>query len=93
MSLAISDTDTSIILYVGEGALFPAPTGNDSSVLVLEDVNGVKEIVHMTQNLNDVLTVVRGQEGTLAAAFVIDSRVEIRLTDGFLTNFVDGGEF
>ncbi len=89
----ISAVDTLLTLYVGEGNLFPAPVGSDYAVLIVEDVIGNKEIMHMTTNLADVLTVIRAQESTSAVAFLADSRVELRITTGFLEEFIDGGTF
>jgi hypothetical protein len=89
-----ADVDTVLGLGVAQGEAFPSPTGDDYSVIVVEDVAGVKEIMHMTSRSGDILTVTREEEGTSSpATFAIGSRVELRLTTGFLDNFIDGGTF
>jgi len=89
----ITDSDTLLSLGVTQGELFPSPVAPDYAVLVIEDISANKEIVHLTARTGDTLTVTRAQEGTTAAAFAIDSRVEIRITEGFLQNFIDGGYY
>lgn len=89
----ITDSDTILSLGVTQGDLFPSPTSPDYAVLVVEDVDANKEVMHLTSRTGDNLTVTRAQESTTARAFAIDSRVELRITEGFLQNFIDGGTF
>ena len=93
LAVAALPGDATLTLYVGEGNVFPQPVAPDYAVMVIEDIAGIKEIVHLTARAGDVLAVDRAQEGTVAVNFVIDSRVEVRITTGFLNEFVDGGEF
>jgi len=93
LSAPLLAAETEVTVYAGQGAQFPEPIAPDYAVLVLEDVLGVKEIVHLTARTVDVLTIVREREGTLASDYAIDSRLEMRLTAGYLQEFVDGGEF
>ena len=85
--------DLTFDVAAGEGVLFPSPTGGDWAVLVLEDTSGNKEIVHLTTRATDTFTVTRAQESTTALTMASGSRVEMRITSGFLTNMVDGGDY
>jgi len=94
MAVPILAADTTIVLDVGQGQFFPNPiAGVQYSVLVLEDVSGVKEVVHLTERSTDTLTVTRGEEGTIAQDYALGSRVELRATAGFLDEFIDSGTF
>ena len=85
--------DTEITVEGGAGAAFPAPAGSDYCVLVAENVSGIKEVMHMTARASDVFTVSRGQESTTPLTFEVGDRIELRITAGFLNNFIDGGEY
>jgi len=76
---AISDTATTIVLTT-DANLFPAPTGDEYAHLTLFDFDGNKEIVKLTARTGTSCTVVRGQEGTTAAAWPDGSRIELRVT-------------
>ena len=89
----VLSTDVDITVVTGEGDRFPDPAVPDYAVLVIEDAIGNREVVHLGSRNIDVLTVLREQEGTLANDYPIDSRIELRVTAGFLQDFVDGGEF
>lgn len=80
---AVAQSDTTIYLSSGKGALFPAPTANDFFRLTL--IYGTAlEIVTVTGRAGDVLTVVRGAEGTSPMAFPAGSVAELRVTAGVL---------
>ena len=86
--------DGTLTLDVGEGSFFPSPiVGVEYCVLVIEDIGGIKEVVHMTERVGDVLSVDRGEEGTTPQDYIAGSRVELRATAGFFTEFVDAGTF
>lgn len=90
---AITDAATSITLVTGQGIRFPVPTGGDyfKATLVGIDGNGSEsswEIVKVTSNTADTLTVVRGQEGTTASAWASGSRIEMRATKGAFDGFL-----
>jgi hypothetical protein len=78
--------DLSLTVATGEGALFPAPSGGDYFHITLDDGVNV-EIVRVTARSGDVLTIVRGQQGTVAAGFAAGTPVQLRLTAGTLTRF------
>lgn len=78
-------SDTTITLKPNEGTRFPEPNGNLNQAFMLTIQNGaLYEIVRCTARAGDVLTVVRGQEGTQAASWPVDSSVENRITAGYL---------
>jgi len=80
---SVSNVDTSISVTAGQGSLFPAPTGSDYFMLTLTQGNLAEtswEIVKCTSRSTDVLTVVRAQEGTTAAAWGIGDKAELRVT-------------
>jgi hypothetical protein len=78
--LAISSTDTSLTVAAGVGATFPVLGTGDYFHATIQDVNNHFEIVRVTARADDTMTIVRGQEGTLAIPFPANSRFEIRVT-------------
>lgn len=80
----ITPTDTGLALPSGHGARFPSPATGQAFRLTIEDKTGNIEIVEVTKRANDVLTIVRGREGTLAKAFTAGDVVEARVTAGIL---------
>lgn len=85
----ISSAATSISLASSAGAKFPTLAAGDWCPIVVVDGAGNKEIMKCTGRVGDVLTVTRGQEGTVARAFVAGSRVDLRLTAAALMAFAD----
>ena len=57
----ITNVAATLTVQVGDGALFPSPTGNDSFRCTLEDSAGLIEIVDVTARSTDVFTITRGQ--------------------------------
>lgn len=89
LAVSISNSDTTVQVQSGYGALFPAPTGGNWFVLTLEDSSANIEVVKCTARSGDLLTVVRAQEGTLAQAFTNTvTRCELRDTRGTLEQFL-----
>lgn len=83
LAVTINNTDTSVQVQAGYGALYPSPTGGDWFMVTLEDSNANIEVVKCTARTGDLLTVVRGQEGTSAQSFTNTvTRVECRNTRG-----------
>ena len=76
LASGVSDVATSWTLATGEGTKFP--TTGDFHV-TCED-----EIVKCTSRSDDVLTVVREQEGTTKAAHASGKAVELRITVGII---------
>lgn len=73
----ISDSDLSLTVASGEGALFPSTYPFH---ITIED-----EILECTSRSTDVLTVTRAAEGTAAAAHTADKSVELRITAAIIT--------
>lgn len=89
LAASIITTDLTIQVKPGFGALFPAPTAPQVCYITLEDNAGNVEIVKCTSRATDLLTVVRGQDGTTALNFTLDiTRVELRATAIVLEEFV-----
>lgn len=76
----VSSTATSLTVTTGDGAKFPVLGAGDYFYLTLVDVNNNYEIVQVTARIDDVMTIVRGQSGTLAIPFPSNSRAELRNT-------------
>lgn len=79
-------TDTTLTLQAGQGVKFPTITAGNTFLMTLIGLtSGVEsswEIVSVTARATDVLTVVRAQEGTVAAAWAIGTGAELRFTAG-----------
>ena len=91
MASGILSTDTTVTLQPGQGALFPNLSAGQIMKVTFEDTSGNIEVVHATGITGDVLTILRGQEGTTALAFSSGSRVEIRCTAGDLAAMLQKG--
>lgn len=98
LAASISDSDLTIQLANGFGALFPNPGADEYFLVVLENDQGDYEVVKITERNTDLLTVPtggRGQEGTSAQGWTNgQARVELRLTRGTMELFLqrDGDE-
>ena len=89
--LAATINNSELVLQVaaGFGALFPSPTGSQYFMVSLEDESGNVEICKCTSRTNDLLTVTRGQDGTVGQAFTLTvTRVELRVTAAVMEEFV-----
>ncbi len=86
---ALSNVATSLAVASGKGALFPTITGTDYFMLTLTQSGSETtwEIVKVTARSGDVLTIVRGQEGTTAAAWAVGDKAELRVTVSSLLGF------
>jgi hypothetical protein len=85
LASSITNVATSLTLNTGDGSKFPSPTGSDFflTTLIGRDTNGVEnawEIVKVTARAGDVLTIVRGQESTTAAAWGAGTPAQARAT-------------
>lgn len=82
----------SLTVASGTGALFPILGGSDYFYATLSDTNDNYEVVKVTARTDDVMTIVRAQEGTLALPFPANSRFELRVTaasvmESFISNY------
>jgi hypothetical protein len=79
---------TDAVVEAGKGDLFPAVGGGDYAPLILTNLSGTSEIVHLTGKAGDHLTVLRAQEGAAEVAWDTGARIELRLTAGTLGSFL-----
>lgn len=85
LAAGISASATSLTLNTGTGALFPSPVSGTSffKLTLIDAATGqLSEIVHVTAKSGDVLTIVRGQEGTSARAWSANDIAANMLTAG-----------
>lgn len=89
----ISDTDTTITVATGTGDLFPALGAGEYFKATLQDTNNNFEIVKITARSDDIMTAVRGQDGTLAIPFPANSRFELRVLASSTQDYVNSLDF
>lgn len=80
LAAGISAVATTISLRAGDGALYPSPGVGEWFPVTLVDLALNMEIAHCTGRTVDTLTVVRGQEGTTARAWLANDRIDLRIT-------------
>lgn len=83
----ITTSETSIILKPGQGQNFPALGAGDWFPLTVLRPDGAFEIMRCTARSGDTLTVLRGQENTSPISFLLNDRVELRMTAGVLATY------
>lgn len=92
IAASISDSDLTIQVASGHGALFPNPGDDEYFLVTIENDSGDIEVVKVSARAVDLLTVPvggRGQEGTSAQAWTNgQARVELRLTRGTMEVFL-----
>jgi len=78
----INSTTTTIVVQAGTGVLFPNPQQNQYfTVTMIPASTGIPgEIMWCTGRSGDTLTVIRGQEGTVATAYVAGDTASNRVT-------------
>ena len=78
---SLTTTATSIALAAGNGSKFPALSPGDwFPMTLIKASTGEREIVKVTARSTDLLTVVRGQEGTAPLTFSAGDKAELRVT-------------
>lgn len=80
LAMAVDAGQTQLNLSLGDGGKFPELSLGDHCRCCLKDAAGNLEFVKVTQRAGDVLTVVRGQEGTPARAWNAGTRIQLRMT-------------
>ncbi len=87
---AISNTSTAVALAPGSGSLFPVPGAGQYFPITFQDsaTGLIIEIAHCVARIGDALTVVRGQEGTVAQSYVAGDIVENRMTAATMASLV-----
>jgi hypothetical protein len=78
--LALSSAATSLTVASEQGSRFPVLGAGDYFYATISDTGNNFEIVKVTARFDDVMTVTRGQEGTLAVPFAANARIELRVT-------------
>lgn len=89
LASGITNVATSITVAAGTGSRFPAAGGADYFYATLIDTSNNLEVVKVTARSTDVLTVVRGQDGTTARAYSTSDRIELRVTAALLSDIRD----
>ncbi|HBW1726774.1 TPA: hypothetical protein N3424_000224, partial [Klebsiella quasipneumoniae subsp. quasipneumoniae] len=85
LAAGISASATVITVGTGAGALFPVPVSGQSYFkLTITDAatKTISEIMHVTSVAGDVMTVIRGQEGTTARVWSTNDIVSNMITAG-----------
>lgn len=89
LAASIDDNDTVIQVDVGYGTLYPNPGVDEFFRVTLENDDGDIEICWCTSRTTDLLTVTRGQEGTVAQSWTNgQARVEARVTKGAMDDLL-----
>jgi hypothetical protein len=88
LASAITSGSTTITLASGQGALFPTLSGSNFFMATLVDTSNNIEIVRATARTGDTLTVTRAQDGTSARAFAAGDKLELRIVNAGLQEFV-----
>lgn len=76
-------TDSATSIPVTDGSVFPVPGTNEFFLATISDGENI-EIVKVTDNTTNTLTVVRAQESTTAYAFQDNDKIELLPTKGTL---------
>ena len=80
LASSITATTTTITLTTGQGALFPSLGTGEYFFATLVNSSNALEIVKVTARATDVLTVVRGQDSTIAKSYTGGDKLELRPT-------------
>lgn len=87
-----NNTVTTLVLQSGAGALFPSPNntvGEYAKATLQDSATGLRnEIVYITARTGDVLTVIRGQDGSTAQTWSAGDTVFEGVTAATLASFV-----
>jgi hypothetical protein len=86
LASSIGTSDTSITVV--DASKFPILTAGDYTYVTLDTdtASPTREIVRVTAISGNVLTVIRGQDGTSPASFAAGTKVELRLTAALLND-------
>jgi hypothetical protein len=84
LASGITNSQTSLTLTATHGARFPTLGASDYFYSTLADPSNNLEVVKVTARAGDVLTVVRGQDGTTGLAYSAGDRFELRPCNAML---------
>jgi hypothetical protein len=76
---SLNATDTTMVVAAGTGSEFPNPTGGNYFYLTLSNIAGDQEIVKVTLRNTDTMTIVRGQDNTVARVWLPGDFVQLRI--------------
>lgn len=80
LAAPLANTDTTAVLVMDDIQNFPALAEGEWHPLTVFAPSGVFEIMRVTARSQNMLTLVRAQEGTIALNFDVQARAEIRIT-------------
>jgi hypothetical protein len=89
----MSAGDSSISVASGSGSLFPPLASGDYFFATLISISGASEIVKCTARSGDLLTVLRGQDNTVATTFPANSRIEMRINAAAVQALVEDADY
>lgn len=87
ISAGITSTATTITLDGGQGNRFPVLGAGEYFYATLIDTSNNLEVVKVTARSTDSMTVTRGEDNTVARAFSIGDRFELRPTAALFEEF------
>ena len=89
LATGIASDDLALTVASGHGARFPSLADGDYFLATLTQAatESTWEIVKVTGRSTDTLTIVRGQEGTTPAAWLVGDKVELRVTAGAIKRY------
>ncbi|HEN3366357.1 TPA: hypothetical protein U5D82_002213 [Yersinia enterocolitica] len=94
LSAGISALATTLTVNTGTGGLFPSPVSGTSffKLTLVDAATGtLTEIVHVTARTGDIMTIVRGQEGTTNRLWSANDIAANMMTAGTLDLFAQSG--
>jgi hypothetical protein len=78
LAVGLTSVDTTLSVVGTQGARFPVLGAGDYFYAVLQNSVLQREIIKVTARAGDTFTVVRGQDGTTAQAWVADDSISLR---------------
>ncbi|EPE4173784.1 hypothetical protein ACSILQ_003260 [Yersinia enterocolitica] len=94
LAAGISASATTLTVNTGTGGLFPSPVSGTSffKLTLIDAATGtLTEIVHVTARSGDIMTIVRGQEGTTNRLWSANDIAANMMTAGTLDLFAQSG--
>lgn len=89
LAAGITPTQWDIPLAPGGADRFPTLTTGDYAWATLSNAANQLEVVKITAIANNIMTVVRGQDGTTARSYALGDRVELRIPAALLNDKLD----
>lgn len=90
LASSILSTDTSITVAGSFGSLFPAAGGSNYFYATIVNSSNDIEVVKVTSRSGDVMTVLRGQDGTTALNWIGGDKFELRVNAKALSDIASG---